>query len=76
MLDVTQSLHTDGLTLDHVDELWMSCSISSTEMTCRLLWCNELKHWLNEKNQLNDGHENGMINAAMYEMVLYQIHNA
>ena len=76
MLDVTQSLHTDGLTLDHVDELWMSCSISSTEMTCRLLWCNELKHWLNEKNQLNDGHENGMINAAMYEMMLYQIHNA
>jgi len=69
LLDVTQSLRTNGLPLDRVDELWMSCGISSTEMDCRLLWCDDVRQWLNEYNK--DG-----VGVKVYEDMLWSIQNA
>jgi hypothetical protein len=68
MMDVTQSMHTDGLPLDRVNELWMSCGISSTEMDCRLLWCNEVRQWLSmQKNE---------VSMEEYEKMLWNITRA
>ena len=76
MLDVTQSIHTDGLTLDRVDELWMCCGLSSSEMECRLLWCNDVRQWLKENAEKKGSDNADYVSTAMYEQMLLNIQSA